>query len=75
MCDFGCIIKVICFDIFDCDWFDDLNGDIICLGFVLFKFGYKKGFVWFIKNYVLNFVVVIIEGLWIYYGFVIWRVL
>ena len=75
MRDLGCITKVICFDTPDCDWSDDLNGDIICLGPVSSKFGYKKGLVRSIKNYALNFDVVIIEGLWTYHGFATWRAL
>lgn len=61
-------------DDFNFLWFNDLDGDLICLGFVNNKYGYSKGLLNKICMIVCDFDVVIIEGIWSYYFFVCWRV-
>ena len=72
--DLNISIKIICFDDPHSPWANDCDGDIICLGPVNNKYGYKINLESQIRSIACNFDVAIIEGIWSYHSFVSWKV-
>ena len=70
----GVQIKIVCFDDPLCSWASDCDGDIICLGPVNNKYGFKFGLESEILQIAANFDIGIIEGIWSYHSFVGWKV-
>ncbi len=68
--DLNVSIKIICFDDPQSPWATDCDGDIICLGPVNNKYGFKFNLESQIRSIACNFDVAIIEGIWSYHSFV-----
>ncbi|QNI86964.1 putative alpha-glycosyltransferase/ family 4 [Synechococcus sp. ROS8604] len=70
----GFDVKILCFDDTDSPWSNDLNGDLICMGRINNKYGYRIGLLSEIRRIARRFDVAIVEGIWSYHSFACWRV-